>query len=1444
MSDSPENSIDSLSSDRDMQIASIVAEYQSLLESGKNPDRQLFLTKHRVFEDELTACFDAVEFVQRLAPALHSAPCQKTTEAVKCVESSHGEFGTSNAMELVEQQIASRTKIGSGPFPHIGNYKMIREIGRGGMGIVFEAEHTELGRHIAIKVLAPHLMGDSDAVRRFRREAKAAGKLQHPNIVPIHEVSKEDEASLYFTMPLIHGVGLDQVIAMLKGKGASGLGMDCSVDTVSSTGGSSRSGSDHSSQLSVSVREFMESRASMERAMSISPEYFRFIAKIGQQVAQALSCAHERSILHRDIKPSNILLDTSGTAWVSDFGLAKDLDEKATLSTDLAGTLRYMAPERFSGVVDVRSDIYGLGLVMYELATLQPAFDHTDRASVIDAIRSNPLSEARQIEPRMPRDLNTIIAKATAFEPGSRYDSAAEMADDLHRFLAHLPIRARVVGPWERLRKWVKRHPSLSAMMIVVVLAAIGTTMLWLRAESSWIREQIARERAEHFVYNRDIAVADFEYRSHNIERSRQILENCNPNYRNWEWEYLSQRVHRSVWHSPVLSHSVSAVAISKNGRFVAAGFGSWNTNVDQKIEVWDTQDNRSVCVLNGLPPCHITELEFSPDGSSVLGSAIVWEDLVDGQSPIGGAFVWDLPSGDLRLKFNERDSHIARYTLDGNSILVGDVNGVIKQYSALDGKVLREFRGSSGFISELDFSPDESLFTAVAKNGTLCIWELASGKRLHRRTELGDLRAVSWSTDGEKLVVMTYDGIVRTFDVRGVGLELHELHTERELLSFKFSPDGTHFVKYSRGSGIEIRDAKRLGLEMTLQAHGGHTRDIKFDGTGRTLVSGGLDHVVHVWDLSRHDPNKRTTNLNSAKPAALVYSPDGSEIAVAMTHRKTKNVSISGEPRIEIRNSETMQVAQEFIGHTDWPTCVAYRTDGKQLISGALDTTVRTWDARTGEQIYRLEHHSEAVTGVAFCSDKQLAVSSDQAGRICVWKLADGTVHRSWEVGEKIVAISIFPDRSLVAIAKLSGEISIWDLYRGACIGRSKGGDTIVSMCMSNDGQRIATGHENSSIRIWQSKELLEKPLAGCTSEMHGHTDAVTSMQFSPDGKRLISGSVDESFRLFDVDLGQELLCIDSQMGVTNHVLFSPNGRDVLRQYGNAISTWSISAKEVPSETERSSVEWHLSQAKWAEGHQLFGAAVIHYSELMRLESDPQKHTRSRATARLFSGHWLEAKSDFLALEKLSTFDQFYLARAQLMLGDIEGYSARCKMIQGQTLKSKNIGVLNSFLWTCALSNHVPDDCALAMKEFERTFLATKNPKPYLYIAMSLGCYRESRFRDAILHAKRSIELEREKVNPNTWLIIAMSIARLKQGERDRSQSSGDLLAGMQLEEPEAYVTKVKRWIVKQKQRMFIGERPEHLAIARMNMDIPIFLRELAQLGIETEADGGKSRD
>ena len=139
---------------------------------------------------------------------------------------------------------------------------------------------------------------------------------------------------------------------------------------------------------------------------------------------------------------------------------------------------------------------------------------------------------------------------------------------------------------------------------------------------------------------------------------------------------------------------------------------------------------------------------------------------------------------------------------------------------------------------------------------------------------------------------------------------------------------------------------------------------------------------------------------------------------------------------------------------------------------------------------------------------------------------------------------------------------------------------------------------------------------------------------------------------------------------------------------------------------------------------------------------------------------------------------------------------------------------------------------------------LATEKPETYLYIAMSLGCYRENRFRDAILHAKRSIELEREKVNPNAWLVMAMSVARLKQGEEDRSRSSGDLLTGMQLEEPEAYVSKVKRWIVKQKQRMFISERPEHLAVARMNMDIPIFLRELAKFGIETEAKGGTSRD
>jgi tetratricopeptide (TPR) repeat protein len=329
----------------------------------------------------------------------------------------------------------------------LGDCRVVREVGRGGMGIVYEAEQESLGRRVAVKVLTAQALVDPDRLRRFRREARAMARLHHTNIVPVFGFGEHDGLP-YYIMQFIDGQGLDQLIA-----DSTGLP-------------------------------------------------FGEVARVGLQVAEALAYAHAQGTLHRDIKPSNLLLDGRGTVWITDFGLAQLAEsENASEPGALTGTLRYMAPERFRGRSDARCDVYGLGLTLYELLTLRPAFDATDRGQLIHQVTHEEPPAPRRSNPAIPRDLETVVLKACARDPVDRYQSAQELAADLRRFLEGKAVRARRVGPAEHLRRWCVRNPAVAGLTALaaglLVLAAGLASAGYLQTRSALRREGALRQEAE-----------------------------------------------------------------------------------------------------------------------------------------------------------------------------------------------------------------------------------------------------------------------------------------------------------------------------------------------------------------------------------------------------------------------------------------------------------------------------------------------------------------------------------------------------------------------------------------------------------------------------------------------------------------------------------------------------------------------------------------------------------------------------------------------------------------------------------------------------------------------------------------------------------------------------------------------------------------------------------
>ena len=453
------------------------------------------------------------------------------------------------------------------PPSQVGDYRILRRIGRGGMGVVYEAEQISLGRRVALKVLPGPMAGDRMILERFRREARAAARLHHTNIVPVYEVGQDGDVRFY-AMQFIQGQGLDLVVDELRrlrdrspsrttaigdpsprprpepsrqgiedstlgeavevgavvrsiltgrfdadGQGAEALGaarslpaMDLTRDatTPTQTGGATLAAIPadppapalSSSASASSNSAILPGGTQLSSVESGRRAFYRSLAQIGRQVAGGLAYAHARGIVHRDIKPSNLLLDTEGVVWISDFGLAKGDDEGLTQSGDVVGTLRYLAPERFRGQADARADIYALGLTLYELLTLRPGFDSADRLKTVEQIKTGEPPKPRSVDARIPRDLETIVLKAIEKDPKGRYQTAEAMGEDLRRFLADEPIRARPVSAAEHYWRWARRNPAIA------VLGGLLTAVLVLATVSSFIAADLLQqdrpERARH----------------------------------------------------------------------------------------------------------------------------------------------------------------------------------------------------------------------------------------------------------------------------------------------------------------------------------------------------------------------------------------------------------------------------------------------------------------------------------------------------------------------------------------------------------------------------------------------------------------------------------------------------------------------------------------------------------------------------------------------------------------------------------------------------------------------------------------------------------------------------------------------------------------------------------------------------------------------------------
>jgi eukaryotic-like serine/threonine-protein kinase len=1022
-----------------------------------------------------------------------------------------------------------------GPPRQLGEYRILREVGRGGMGVVYEAVQESLGRHVALKVLAAQNWKNPIHLERFRREARAVARLHHTNIVPVFGVGEAD-GTHYYAMQFIQGQSLDSVLHELKR-----LRRARSGETTEDR--SANGHSQHRPALSASIAQglltgqFPDAGASPpgENAAAAPPtgtrttppftswggdgradgrgpttvdagrseltsrpdaQYFRGVARIGVQAAEALAYAHGQGILHRDVKPGNLLLDTQGAVWVTDFGLAKAEDsEELTSAGDIVGTIRYMAPERFEGHADPRSDVYALGLTLYEMLTLRPAFDSTDRARLIDRIARESPPVPRKLDPRIPRDLETVVLKAITREPAARYPTAAALAEDLQRFLADRPIQARRISWAGHMWRWCRRNPAVAAL-ITAVAALMVVTVVVLAVSNARIsgaldQEKRARDDLEQVLYYQWVAAAADDRDKGRSARAEEYLDRCPPRLRGWEWHYLKRLPFASF---PVLEHgdkTVQGVTFSPDGRLVAV------SSVDGRVSVSDIRTGEAVLRPFEAQKEMVRGLAFSPNGRHLATGGE--DDRVK---------LWDLRTG-----------------------------------------AVREFLiGRRVALLTLVFSPDGQRLAASDQDQTIRVWDVDTKNRVTLvAPDRLAIHGLAFSADGQQLLAVSTEGVVTAWDAAaGTATRLFDAGLPGVHV-VAFSPDRRLIALGSEHGTVRVLRADPWRVAWDLEAHTGPIHGLAFGAGGDRLATGAPDTTIRLWDM-RTGQEGLNVELVGHRWNALAFSPDGHRLVAG---------SIQGAVRILDGTpldwpGDGGQVLT-LAGHRHTIACLAYSPNGERIASASWDGTVKVWDTRSDREPLTLPAGDTPLTGVAFDPDGRRVAASSSDGTVRVWDTDSGA--EAYPTTRARVGpaygVAFSPDGRALASAHHDGTVRMWD----ADTGQSRRAiqahpHPMLGMAFSPVGEfLVSAGGKGHSVKVWNWRADSPDPVLTLT----GSRGIVRNPTFSPDGLRVaaVTGGL-RMVWLWDVAPG-EMKTRDAKQfpipgaGALHMAVFHPDGRRLI---------------------------------------------------------------------------------------------------------------------------------------------------------------------------------------------------------------------------------------------------------------------------------------------------------
>jgi WD40 repeat protein/tRNA A-37 threonylcarbamoyl transferase component Bud32 len=1025
---------------------------------------------------------------------------------------------TSNVEDLAAE-IALGTKI--------GRYTLVQKIGEGGCGVVYMAQQEEpVRRRVALKIIKLG-MDTRQVIARFEAERQALAMMDHANIAKVFDTGATQTGRPYFVMELVCG---------------------------------------------AKITEFCD-----KNHLPTGDRLTLFA-----QVCRAVQHAHQKGVIHRDLKPSNILVtmtDGVPTPKIIDFGIAKATQGKLTDQTfftafeQFLGTPAYMSPEQAqmsTADVDTRSDIYSLGVLLYELLTGNTPFDAKEllqagldemRRTIREKDPARPshrlksmgladltvVAQQRQTEPPkllggVRGDLDWIVMKCLEKDRAQRYETVNGLATDLWRYLRNEPVLARPPSDLYRLQKLVRRNQVVVAACSLAAAAlltgaglatwqAIRATRERVGAETAWAMEAKQRVKAESLVYAADMAKIQQSWEQDELDTVCELLaETASYPGRGFEWYYWEQQMRSQL--ATLRGHNgpIRAVAFFPDGRKIVTA------SEDHTAKVWEATSGKELLNLAGHSD-FVFCVAVSPDG----------ERIVTG-SRDRTAKVWDAASGDRLLSFNKHPTPVYSVAIspDSRRVVTGAYDGTALIWDLTSGAILFSLDGGHRPITSVAYSPDGQKLVTANNDGTATMWDATTGEKLRTfQGRVSSLLSIAFSPDGTRVAA-----------VGDIGTELWETATAKEMLFFKghralinsvaFTPDGQRIVTGSNDRLTKVWEASS-GMELfTLRGHLEGVTCLALSPDGQRIVTGSADWTAMVWDATGA---RQLRLLRGPRVSAVAFSPDGQRVATGCS---------DGTARLyDPDNGRELRTLQ---WHNGGVSAIAFSPDGRRIVSGAaVEGATTVWNIRGGEPPLRLGGFQRCRVAT-FSPDGKRILTCGERGKVRVWDSVTGNqlLTISGERNSFLVA-ALSPNGQQIATGDLGGGAQVWDASTGRRQLLLNGhGDAVDGIAFSPDGQQIATASADATAIIWDAVNGHK------LMDLKAHRGWVTCLAFSPDGHRVATGGGDGTIRLWDTSNGKELLRLARPDGMVNSVAFSPDGKRILAGYWEQVATiWQAASVE-----------------------------------------------------------------------------------------------------------------------------------------------------------------------------------------------------------------------------------------------------------------------------------------